>query len=232
MFEAYITNTALYPLMGIEVGTTVHFPMTTQELQAALAKIGIDGKRYSEVFFTSFDSDVLGLYDYLYECENIDELNELGHALLEVRDKGGLETFEAALVLGNHTRSVKDLINLTQNLDLYRFYPDISDDEGLGRLYADELGTIDIPEHIQNYFDYEAYTRYEPQEVLEDFTEEFHRRYGVECVSALHHNKRKTNYHIHLIFSERKLLPEPDIKRATRSVFYDETVCPSRFRGQ
>ena len=111
MFEAYITNTALYPLMGIEVGTTVHFPMTTQELQAALAKIGIDGKRYSEVFFTSFDSDVLGLYDHLYECENIDELNELGHALLEVRDKGGLETFEAALVLGNHTRSVKDLIN-------------------------------------------------------------------------------------------------------------------------
>ena len=111
MFEAYITNTALYPLMGIEVGTTVHFPMTTQELQAALAKIGIDGKRYSEVFFTSFDSDVLGLYDYLYECENIDELNELGHALLEVRDKGGLETFEAALVLGNHTRSVKDMLH-------------------------------------------------------------------------------------------------------------------------
>ena len=48
-------------------------------------------------------------------------------------------------------------------------------------------------------------------------------RYGVECVSALHHNKRKANYHIHLIFSERKLLPEPGIKIATRSVFYDET---------
>lgn len=45
----------------------------------------------------------------------------------------------------------------------------------------------------------------------------------MECVSALHHNKRKTNYHIHLIFSERKPLPEPDIKIATRSVFYDET---------
>ena len=45
----------------------------------------------------------------------------------------------------------------------------------------------------------------------------------MECVSAIHHNKRKTNYHIHLIFSERKLLPEPDIKRATRSVLYDET---------
>lgn len=69
----------------------------------------------------------------------------------------------------------------------------------------------------------EVYTQYEPQQVLEDFTEEFHKRYGVECVSALHHNKRRTNYHIHLIFSERKLLPEPDIKIATRSVFFDET---------
>ena len=69
----------------------------------------------------------------------------------------------------------------------------------------------------------EVYTQYEPQQVLEDFTDEFRRRYGVECVSALHHNKRKTNYHIHLIFSERKLLPEPDVKVATRSVFFDET---------
>ena len=69
----------------------------------------------------------------------------------------------------------------------------------------------------------EVYTTYEPQQVLEDFTEEFHRRYDVECISALHHNKRKTNYHIHLIFSERRLLAEPDIKIATRSVFYDET---------
>ena len=70
----------------------------------------------------------------------------------------------------------------------------------------------------------EIYTQYEPQQVLTDFTEEFRRRYGVECVSALHHNKRKTNYHIHLIFSERKLLPEPDVKIASRSVFFDETV--------
>ena len=66
----------------------------------------------------------------------------------------------------------------------------------------------------------EIYTQYEPQQVLTDFTEEFRRRYGVECVSALHHNKRKTNYHIHLIFSERRLLPEPDVKVASRSVFF------------
>ena len=69
----------------------------------------------------------------------------------------------------------------------------------------------------------EVYTAFNPQKVLEDFTQRFRKRYGVECVSALHHNKRKTNYHIHLIFSERKLLAEPDIKIAARSVFVDET---------
>lgn len=69
----------------------------------------------------------------------------------------------------------------------------------------------------------EIYTTFDPQQVLEEFTNKFRQQCGVECVSALHYNKRKTNYHIHLIFSERKLLSEPDIKIAPRSVFYDET---------
>ena len=68
----------------------------------------------------------------------------------------------------------------------------------------------------------EEYTQFAPNRVLREFTEQFKKRYGVECVSALHHNKTRKNYHIHLIFSERRLLPEPDIKIATRSVFYDE----------
>lgn len=68
----------------------------------------------------------------------------------------------------------------------------------------------------------EEYTQFDPNRVLREFTEQFKKRYDVECVSALHHNKKMTNYHIHLIFSERRLLPEPEIKIATRSVFYDE----------
>ena len=69
----------------------------------------------------------------------------------------------------------------------------------------------------------EEYTQFDPSQVLREFTEQFKKRYDVECVSALHHNKTKKNYHIHLIFSERRLLPEPEVKIATRSVFYDET---------
>ena len=42
----------------------------------------------------------------------------------------------------------------------------------------------------------ENYTRFAPDTVLRDFTDQFKKRYGVECISALHHNKAKSNYHI------------------------------------
>ena len=68
----------------------------------------------------------------------------------------------------------------------------------------------------------ESFVEYDPYHLLKLFTEHFKKNYEVECVSALHHNKRKTNYHIHLIFSERQLLKEPIIKIASRNMFYDE----------
>ena len=68
----------------------------------------------------------------------------------------------------------------------------------------------------------ESFVDYEPDKLLKLFTEHFKQNYGVECIAALHHNKRKTNYHIHLILSERKLLEEPVEKIATRNMFYDE----------
>ena len=68
----------------------------------------------------------------------------------------------------------------------------------------------------------ESFVDYEPDKLLKLFTEHFKQSYGVECISALHHNKSKTNYHIHLIFSERKLLDELVEKIATRNMFYDE----------
>ena len=73
---------------------------------------------------------------------------------------------------------------------------------------------IALPESFPNL--------YEPDKLLQLFTDRFKEKYGVECVSALHHNKRKTNYHIHLIFSERELLLASIEKTATRNMFYDE----------
>ena len=130
-------------------------PPTTEEVQALLKRIGVDGVRYEEFFITSFDGDVLGLYDYLTEYENLDELNHLACLLSEL-DQSDLEKFEAVIDSGEHTSSVADLINLTQNLDCYEFYPDIENEEDLGRYFAEDLP---IPEELKDYFDYEAYGR-------------------------------------------------------------------------
>ena len=124
-------------------------------MQALLKRIGVDEVRYEEFFITSFDGDVLGLYDYLTEYENLDELNHLACLLSEL-DQSDLEKFEAVIDCGSHTSSVADLINLTQNLDCYEFYPDIENEEDLGRYFSEDLP---IPDELKDYFDYEAYGR-------------------------------------------------------------------------
>lgn len=68
----------------------------------------------------------------------------------------------------------------------------------------------------------ESFTRYDPDLLLKYFVEVFYEKYETHCVGALHHNKTKTNYHIHLIYSERKVLDKAVEKIASRNMFYDE----------
>ena len=68
----------------------------------------------------------------------------------------------------------------------------------------------------------ESFINYDHDYLLKRMVDEFKKQYGVECFAALHHNKRKTNLHIHMIFAERKRLEQPIEKVATRNMFYDE----------
>ena len=68
----------------------------------------------------------------------------------------------------------------------------------------------------------ESFINYDHDYLLKRMVDEFKKQYGVECFAALHHNKRKTNLHIHMIFAERKRLDQPTEKVATRNMFYDE----------
>ena len=137
VFEAYITNLGKYA-EGQLVGETLKFPATTEEVQSLLKNIGVDGVRYEEFFITAFDGDVMGLYDYLTEYENLDELNHLAHLISEL-DSDEIETLEAVLNKGNHTSSVADIINLVHNLDCYSLHPGVTDDETLGRIYVEDM---------------------------------------------------------------------------------------------
>ena len=158
MFEAYVTNLGMYPEYGVEVGEYLKFPTNVEEVQALFSRIGIDGIRYEEYFITNYESDVLGLYDHLGEYESLDELNYLAH-LLEEMPPDELEKLEAVMDAGEYTGSVKDLINLTQNLDCFEFYTGVKDEEDLGRMYLLEVDALQIPEYLVDYIDYEAYGR-------------------------------------------------------------------------
>ena len=156
-FKAYITNLGKYN-EGALVGEYLKFPTTTEEVQALLKRIGIDGVRYEEIFITDYDGDMPELYSGFGEYESIDELNYLV-VLLSEMDQSDLEKFEAVLDTGEHSGSVKELINLTQNLDCFEFYSGITSEEELGRMYIQEFDAIPIPEHLIDYIDYEAYGR-------------------------------------------------------------------------
>ena len=161
-FAAFITNLGKYN-EGALVGEWVKFPTTAEELKKVFERIGIGakddfGQTYEEWFITDYDCYVDGLYDLLGEYANLDELNYLASKLDDM-SQDEYERFLAAMEIGDHTGSIQELINLTENLDCYDIYPDIHDHDDLGRYYIEELDAMQVPEHLRNYIDYEAYGR-------------------------------------------------------------------------
>ena len=161
-FAAFITNLGKYN-EGELVGEWVKFPTTAEELKEVFKRIGIGqkddfGQPYEEWFITDYDCYVDGLYDKLGEYENLDELNYLASKLDEM-DQSDYARFQAGMEMGDHCGSVQEIINLTENLDCYEIYPNIEDYDDLGRYYIEELDAMQVPEHLKNYIDYEAYGR-------------------------------------------------------------------------
>lgn len=156
MLEAYVTNLGKYN-EGYVIGEYLKLPATTEEVQALLKRIGVDGVRYEEIFMTNYETDISGLHDCLDEYESIDELNYLA-SLLDDMPEWEAEKFAAALEFGEY-HSAKDLINLAQNLDGFELYTGIADEKELGRYYIEEMCALEVPEHVQSYIDYEAYGR-------------------------------------------------------------------------
>ena len=172
-FAAFVTNLGKYN-EGELVGEWVKFPTTAEEMKQVFDRIGIGqtddfGHTYEEWFITDYDCYVDGLYDKLGEYESLDELNYLASKLDEM-DRGEFEQFQVAMEIGDHSGSVQEIINLTENLDCYDVYPGIEDYDDLGRYYIDELDAMQVPEHLKNYIDYEAYGRDIALDESGDFT--------------------------------------------------------------
>ena len=209
-FAAFITNLGKYN-EGALVGEWVKFPTTAEELKKVFERIGIGakddfGQTYEEWFITDYDCYVDGLYDLLGEYANLDELNYLASKLDDMSD---------------HTGSIQELINLTENLDCYDVYPDIHDHDDLGRYYIEELDAMQVPEHLRNYIDYEAYGRDIALEESGQFTDLGYVRDTGDSFHEYYDGERGSIPEEYRVMTFQNDIPEEEISEWAMDLAYD-----------
>ena len=138
--------------------TDVVFPTTKAAIQEALKAVGVDGIRCRNVFLIEHDSNLSGFCHCLNQSDSVDELNYLCHLLSDMTDTE-LATFRAVVEYGAHNENAAALINLALNVESYDFYAGVDSDKELGRIYVEDMGSIDVPEEVRPFFDYAAYGR-------------------------------------------------------------------------
>ena len=138
--------------------TDVVFPTTKVAIQEALKAVGVDGIRCRNVFLIEHDSNLSGFCHCLNQSDSVDELNYLCRLLSDMTDTE-LATFRAVVEYGAHNENAAALINLALNVESYDFYAGVDSDKELGRIYVEDMGTIDVPEEVRPFFDYAAYGR-------------------------------------------------------------------------
>ena len=223
-FAAFITNLGKYN-EGALVGEWVKFPTTAEELKKVFERIGIGakddfGQTYEEWFNTDYDCYVDGLYDLLGEYANLDELNYLASKLDDM-SQDEYERFQAAMEIGDHTGSIQELINLTENLDCYDIYPDIHDHDDLGRYYIEELDAMQVPEHLRNYIDYEAYGRDIALEESGQFTDLGYVRDTGDSFHEYYDGERGSIPEEYRVMTFQDDVPEEEISEWAMDLAYD-----------
>ena len=146
---------------GQQGGVWLPMPTTAEQLHKAMKRIGITAENSQDFFINGFANTEQQPFDVplsVIQSAGIDELNYFGKLLEMLHDKDR-DKFAAAVTLGEYAGSVKDLINLAQNLDCYWIYPAVQDEEAYGHYLIDELDELELPEAAKNYFMYEEYGR-------------------------------------------------------------------------
>ena len=153
--KIFLTNLGKYT-EGYLIGKWVKLPISEDRLDEVLDEIGIN-EYYEEYFITDCENDIIGLSDVISEYSSVVTLNELAQRLEMLSDAdtdklGAVLEYEAC-------RSVSEVLELLDELDDFDLLADVNDDEELGYYYAEEYCSIDIPEHVQPYFNFETYGR-------------------------------------------------------------------------
>ena len=149
MMKIYLTNLGLYN-EGILSGEWIELPALDEEIEAVKLRTGYD-EEHEEYFITDYETDIDGLK--IGEYDNIDELNELAELIEEDPD------IVAALMYYGYD-TAEEIKEHWEDV-IYCTTPSgwESEESAIGYYYAEEVGCLEIPENLKNYFDYEAYGR-------------------------------------------------------------------------
>ena len=142
-------------------GVWLSMPTTKEQLHETMQRIGITADNPQDFFINGFANTEQQPFDVplsVIQSAGLDELNYLGNLLSMQRDEDR-DKFTAAVALGERAGSIKDLINLAQNLDCYWLYPSVQNEEDYGYYLIDELDELELPEEAKKYFMYEDYGR-------------------------------------------------------------------------
>ena len=142
-------------------GVWLSMPTTTEQLHEAMQCVGITADNPQDFFINGFANTEQQSFDVplpVIQSASMDELNYLGN-LLSMQSDEDRDKFTAAVTFGERAGSVKDLINLAQNLDCYWLYPTVQNEEDYGYYLIDELDELELPEEAKKYFMYEDYGR-------------------------------------------------------------------------
>ena len=158
--KGFITNLGKYN-EGELVGEWIDFPISDEDLQAVLKRIGIGstdefGSPYEEIFFTDWelpegmDWRIFGEYPQISEVNRVAEFFEN-----ESYDSGVLSA------IFDHATNIEEAMQILEDGE-FTVYWGADDTRSLGEIAIEELdgGVENLPKEVlEEYFDYEAYGR-------------------------------------------------------------------------
>lgn len=158
--SGFITNLGKYN-EGELVGEWIDFPISDEDLQAVLQRIGIGstdtfGQPYEEYFFTDWELPNGMDWEVFGEYPDIKQVNEVA----EFFENSTADERIIAAVL-DYTSDLDEAINILENGE-YMVYWGADSTRALGEIAIDEIdgGVSNLPkETLEQYFDYEAYGR-------------------------------------------------------------------------
>lgn len=156
--KAFVTNLGKYN-EGELVGEWVEFPISDDEIEEILERIGIDGEEYEEYFITDYEAD-FDAADILGEYVTLETLNEIAEALENTSN----ETSTLAVIEANVPRDAQDLLECIENADNYYVitYEEAGgdDDSDLAWYIVDMDGIESLGrDTLERYFNYESFGR-------------------------------------------------------------------------